>query len=84
MVMAFFPPWRGQTNLNQEPYDLDAGYAFLLTPPEEGRLYNGTLTRLRSYPYINLPLLTTEWVTVTAVAAFVGSFMRGRQRDDRQ
>ena len=82
LVMSFLPPWRAHETINHEANDLNSGHAFLLTPPGEGRLRDGTEMRLRSYPNINLPCLATQWAIVTAVTGLAVSFMRGRQSDN--
>jgi hypothetical protein len=82
LLMCLFPPWRGHVfyvyNLT---YLLDtaAGYAFLFSPPERGMLRGGGDQHLLNVPYVDLQLLATQWVIVTALSALVISFLRGTE-----
>jgi hypothetical protein len=83
LAMSLFPPWRWQYRYSEIRYEKTAGYGFFLYPPAEARLYDGTGVHFDS-SYINLPLLITQWVIVTAAAAIIISFLKGQKRDNHR
>jgi hypothetical protein len=78
LLMCLFPPWRGDVD-SSGPFDTAGGYAFIASPPDVGKVRGGGGRSFEGVPHVDLQLLATQWVIVTALAALVISFLRGTE-----